>query len=648
MHDSYDVFDTLIGRLCYEPKIVFEIIESKYKLPNFCLFRKKFEHETCDFDKLYDKLENHYKISLSEIKDFEIDLEYQLSIPIIKYLNLVKDTDILVSDMYLSQQNIFNMLNKHKLIKNKLYVSYGDKKNNIFWKNIEIVKDINIHYGDNIISDYENPKKHNITAILVNTELNDFEKILFNINKYLSYVIRGVRVSLDSNDYMTKVFVEYILPFSIFVCFDIKHKFPNKKIIFLSRDGYWFHKIYNILFNNESDYIYFSRKLVENSADKVCEIINNIPGSKMLIDLQGSGNTYLKIKNKLKDANYYLLYSVKDYDNYLFNLNDIINNSMFPKYSLIEQFFSAPHGSAFKFNDDNNEIILLNPEYDIHNLNYYFKGVELFKNYFDTLNQYIDINKNSNYNNLNLVKNYVLNGNCDINFSNIHKYINHVKMHTSDDTLHKLKFYSQINQDKYYIENIIKFKNSGFFFEAGGYDGVLGSNTLFLEKNLGWKGLIVECNPNLINSIKQNRNCYICDNALYEKSNETIELIVPTGDERYDGKEQLSFIEKSSHDNIWKFRNEFKSSKKINVNTINIMDLFEKYKITHIDFFSLDIEGYELNILKTIDFEKINIIFFTIEYANNEQRKNDIINFLISKKYKLNRVNQWDIEFIKI
>ena len=47
--------------------------------------------------------------------------------------------------------------------------------------------------------------------------------------------------------------------------------------------------------------------------------------------------------------------------------------------------------------------------------------------------------------------------------------------------------------------------------------------------------------------------------------------------------------------------------------TKNVL-LFEKYKITHIDFFSLDIEGYELNILKTIDFEKINIIFFTIEY----------------------------------
>ena len=35
----------------------------------------------------------------------------------------------------------------------------------------------------------------------------------------------------------------------------------------------------------------------------------------------------------------------------------------------------------------------------------------------------------------------------------------------------------------------------GFFIEAGAYNGVELSNTLYFEKNLGWTGLLVEPNP---------------------------------------------------------------------------------------------------------------------------------------------------------
>ena len=650
-YNSYDVFDTLIGRLCYEPIIIFQIIEQKYNLNNFCSLRIQFEHETQNFDKIYKYLENIYKIPLIEVKKFEIFLEYELSIPIYEYLDKVNKNDILISDMYLPKITINSMINKHKKLNNLLYVSYGEKLNNIFWTNNPLSKNINIHYGDNKISDYNNPLQNNINAILVNNGLNNFERSIFHVNKHISYIIRAVRIGSNKYNYMTKLFNEYILPFSIYICFILKHKYPDTQIIFLSRDGYWFHKIYNILFNNESRYLYFSRKLVENSSNKLCETINNITGKKVLIDLQGSGNTYLQIKDKLIDTEYFLIYSVKEYSNYLFNLQNMINSN-FPKYSLVEQLFSAPHGSAFKYN--NNQIELLAPEYNITNLNAYSEGLKLFQNYFNKLNTYININNNYNYNNLYIITNFILYDTLTIDFNNINNYITHTSEHSQLNNIHptnlsqnNLVFYSQINQDKYYIENIVNYKNNGFFFEAGGYDGVIGSNTLFLEKNLNWDGLIVECNPNLLNSIKKNRTCNICNKALYETSNDTIKLIVPTGEERHDGKEQLSFIETSSYENITKFKKEFTSKKEVTVNTINIMDLFKQYNITHIDFFSLDIEGYELNILNTINFDIINILFFTIEYANNETRKQNIIQFLESKNYKLNRVNEWDIEFIK-
>lgn len=40
-------------------------------------------------------------------------------------------------------------------------------------------------------------------------------------------------------------------------------------------------------------------------------------------------------------------------------------------------------------------------------------------------------------------------------------------------------------------------QRNGFFVEAGAYDEETFSNTLFLEKELNWTGLLVEADPKL-------------------------------------------------------------------------------------------------------------------------------------------------------
>ena len=98
--NSYDVFDTLIGRLCYEPNIIFEIIQKKYNLNNFIKFRKKYEFETKNFEDTYSKLKNHYNIDINIIKNYEIFLEYDLSIPIYEYYNKLVYYSSLVNQKY--------------------------------------------------------------------------------------------------------------------------------------------------------------------------------------------------------------------------------------------------------------------------------------------------------------------------------------------------------------------------------------------------------------------------------------------------------------------------------------------------------------------------------------------------------------------
>lgn len=647
---SYDIFDTLIGRLCYNGHDIFSIIENIENIENFRTNRIKFENDTKDFNKTYSLLEAYYKINMNDIKQLELDLEYELSFPIVKYLNDVRKDDILISDMYLNENQIRKLLNKHSSINNKLYVSYGGKSDNSIWKNKTITHNISCHYGDNIKSDYNNPKMYNINAVHVNDTIMNTNEILFSsINKQLAYIIRAVRLSNETTDPLTKPFNEYSLPFAILVCLKIKQlvvKNNLNSIVFLSRDGYWFKEIYDIMYpNDNTHYVYFSRLYVSNNRDNIINEMNNIHGKKFIFDLQGSGRTFHSLN--LQNCFYFMCFLSHDskIPNYLYKHSNQICNLK----EIIESLFMAPHGSVYSYDNNMGKINLLEPEHDIKLFNPYFKGIQLFKKYWNTMKKYFTFD--INYENLdNTINHFHDNIEYQITLKNkIKSLINHVNIHSQSYTKIPTKFYSQIEQDKYFIENIIKYKPNGLFLEIGGYDGITGSNTYFLEKNLGWNGIIVECNPTLVEKCKNTRSCYICDKALYESDNAELLFTIPYGDEIIGGKEQLGGIKTLlKPESLKAFQRCYKESKDIIVKTININTLLETRKIYSIDYVSLDVEGGELSILKTWDFNKHKVKFLTVEHGNIAHYQKSINILLTSKGFVLHRNNKWDDEYIYI
>jgi len=648
MIQSHDIFDTLIGRLCYDGKDIFTIIEKIKNIIEFRNNRIKFESITKDFDKTYLLLEKHYNMNMSDIKDLELQIELDLSFPIVKYLKNVKEDDILISDMYLHENQIRSLLNKHREINNKLYVSYGGKSDNTTWKNTSITNNISCHYGDNIKSDYNNPKQHNINAVHINDTIMNTNEIMFStINKQLAYIIRAVRLSNETTEPLTKIFNEYSLPFSILTCLKIKQLTVLNKldtIIFLSRDGYWFKEIYNIMYpNDNTEYIYFSRLYVKNNKDIIINQINNIRGNKFIFDLQGSGKTFNSLN--LQNCFYFMVFLSRDSNipNYLYKHSANISNIK----QIIEDLFIAPHGSARLYNKSTRQIDLLEPEHDIKLFQPYFKGIHLFKQYWNTMRKYFTFDMN--YNSLDdVINNFHNDIEYQITLKNkINSIIKHVNTHTDSYNKYPLQFYSQIEQDKYYIENIIKYKQNGVFLEIGGYDGVTGSNTYFLEKHLGWNGIIVECNPTLVEKCKNIRSCYICDKALYETDDVEITFTIPVGDEIIGGKEQLGGIKSLlKPESVKTFQRCYKESKDITVKTININTLLESYKIYNIDYVSLDVEGGELSILKTWDFNKHKVKFLTVEHGNIAHFQKSINTILTSKGFSLHRNNKWDDEYM--
>ena len=89
-----------------------------------------------------------------------------------------------------------------------------------------------------------------------------------------------------------------------------------------------------------------------------------------------------------------------------------------------------------------------------------------------------------------------------------------------------------------------------------------------------------------------------------------------------------------------------KELKTIEVNSITFDDLMSKNypDIRHIDFLSIDIEGGELIVLETIDFNKYSFGLITVE---NNFEEGVLVNFMKERGYKVLIDIGLDILFIK-
>jgi len=644
-HDSYDVFDTIIGRICYKGTEIFDIMEKITGIYNFKQIRMACE--TVGIENIYSNMKSQYGITRNDLANLELELEYDFSFPILKYLNAIKDNDILISDMYLSQEQICHLIAKHRHIDNPLYVSSGGKSSGYIWKS-DIVKDISMHYGDNYISDYTNARTAGISSTHIsNIELTPIETTLASICKEAAYIIRAVRLTTQTDThFMNKVLHNLMLPIGTLIAYWIKShvdSFEPTKIVFLSRDGYWLKCIFDALFpNNPTEYLYFSRIMAQNHAAST-PFIDHCKDKTIFIDLFGTGNTFnTYIGPRLSSYRYLLPFAWKVTPlshSYILCPTTV---SAFHEFISVEDIFSAPHGSVI------NEQTLLHPEYDINQLKSYMDGVKYYIKYSNIYNKYISLDKQIPES---IIREAIY---SIVTYSNSGEYnsINtilgpHLNCHSYNDRQYPLQYYSQIGQDKHYIEQIVRFKPFGTFIEIGGYDGITGSNTYFLEKYLGWHGAIVECLPHLAEKCRSVRTASVYQNAVYKESNKMIDITVPTGAEIDGGKEQLSGIKDYMRPNsLTYFSKSYAESDIISVPTITINDIFEKEAMMVIDYMSIDIEGYELEALKTIDYDKYKIKFITIEHGNASEYQSNINSFMLSKGYKLHRNNMWDDEYI--
>lgn len=162
-------------------------------------------------------------------------------------------------------------------------------------------------------------------------------------------------------------------------------------------------------------------------------------------------------------------------------------------------------------------------------------------------------------------------------------------------------------------------KDKGFFVECGALDGERSSNTNWLEQKRGWNGLLIEMDPSYYLQIRgKNRKCFSINACL---SPEPHPAIVPFKEHAMgQGRLETDFAanDPAVHDSY----------------CFPLLSIMLALNRTHIDYFSLDVEGLEIPVLKTIPFDQLDISVFTVEYSH-QKSKQEMVRFMESKGYKV-------------
>ena len=179
---------------------------------------------------------------------------------------------------------------------------------------------------------------------------------------------------------------------------------------------------------------------------------------------------------------------------------------------------------------------------------------------------------------------------------------------------------SQAGQDLV-VDRLFKGKRGGTFADIGGYDGVSGSNTLWLETHRGWTGVLVEPVAAQREKAEEVRRCPCLPYAVAAQDG-TATLI-----EVREGFTQMSGLE-GSYDAgmLARVRADPRHSEAVvEVETRTLSRILTESGVPDPDFLSLDIEGGELDVLAAFPFDRHRVGLWSIENNTADPRIGEVM-----------------------
>jgi FkbM family methyltransferase len=187
-----------------------------------------------------------------------------------------------------------------------------------------------------------------------------------------------------------------------------------------------------------------------------------------------------------------------------------------------------------------------------------------------------------------------------------------------------------LGQDLWVLERL-QGKRHGFFIEAGAHDGVFASNTIRLERDFGWTGLLIEPNPRLAAECRRSRKSLVIEAAVAAFGGPPA---------RFVDADNMGCLEEHVDSDM--FGDERRQTTRAVV-VVRLLDLNEVVRfaaamgMTELDYLSIDIEGGEFDALRTFDFQAHAPKLVTVEHNYVADRRAAISYLLQSNGYTRSR-----------
>jgi FkbM family methyltransferase len=161
----------------------------------------------------------------------------------------------------------------------------------------------------------------------------------------------------------------------------------------------------------------------------------------------------------------------------------------------------------------------------------------------------------------------------------------------------------------------------GFFVEAGAHDGYTGSNTYFLERFCGWSGVLVEPIPELYRRcLRERPGSTVINCALV-----SVEFQQPDVVMRYGGSQSVvkgAWAEVADEGRPasqleWSRRgcsHGWEQPYDVRVPARTLTSVLDEADAPRIDLLSLDVEGYELEVLRGLDIDRYRPGVVVVEF----------------------------------
>ena len=181
-------------------------------------------------------------------------------------------------------------------------------------------------------------------------------------------------------------------------------------------------------------------------------------------------------------------------------------------------------------------------------------------------------------------------------------------------------------------------KRKGYYIELGAHDGITQSNTYLLEVFKDWKGVLIEPVANLYTSCVLNRSetnnifrC-ICSSFEEEMANKSKKItnmgLMSIINDKFNLRNFSNHKVKAE-----KYINEqgLDTKQEVSLKTLDFL-LKSVNAPKNIDLLSLDVEGYELQVLKGINFKDFSFKLIVIEVQKNDYAQ--INTFMVKNNYE--------------